>query len=117
MDGTDPINNLITLTSTLEVSDDEDSSFEAHKNSPHYPIIAKSCLRKPLNHNAIKSTLIKAWGLPQKTTTNVIEHNTVVFLLNSESNYRQIERQSPWSISGRTSLCQNRGFRRKHSTK
>ncbi|KAK4426608.1 hypothetical protein Salat_1429500 [Sesamum alatum] len=96
----DPVHYLIDKTHNLEFSDDENNQTEENNNETHYPIITKILSEKPLNHNAIKTTLTKAWGLQHKTPTNVLEQNTVVFLLASEQDRRRILRQSPWSFRG-----------------
>ncbi|KAK4412962.1 hypothetical protein Salat_2943400 [Sesamum alatum] len=96
----DPVNGLINMTSTLDFSDDENTDSEAPNTDPHFPIIAKILSEKTLNNNAIKSTILKAWGISPKTPTNVIEQNTIVFLLDRESDHRRIERQSSWSFWG-----------------
>ncbi|KAL0336565.1 UNVERIFIED_CONTAM: DNA replication licensing factor MCM2 [Sesamum radiatum] len=81
MEDSNPINDLINKTNRLEFSDDTDSPTDSPNNPTHYSIIAKILSEKPLDNNAIKSTIIKAWGLQPKTCTKVIEQNTVVFLL------------------------------------
>ncbi|KAL0402831.1 UNVERIFIED_CONTAM: hypothetical protein Sradi_1923900 [Sesamum radiatum] len=100
MEEFDPLKGLIDKTLLLEFSDDENSPTADSNNSTHFPIIAKILSEKPLNNNAIKTTLIKAWGLSPKTQTNVIEQNTVVFLLDNEQDRRRIWHQSPWSFRG-----------------
>ncbi|KAK4438739.1 hypothetical protein Salat_0208500 [Sesamum alatum] len=100
MDASDPVNGLIKMTSTLDFLDDENSLPETPDKIPHFPIIAKILSDKTLNNNAIKSTLLKAWGISPKTPANVIEQNTIVFLLEREIDCRGIERQSPWSFRG-----------------
>ncbi|KAK4440681.1 hypothetical protein Salat_0403000 [Sesamum alatum] len=106
MEDTDPVNCIIVKTNHLEFSDDENTQDDQTPNMNHFPIIAKILCEKPLNNNAIKSALLKAWGLTPKTRINVIEQNTVVFLLENESDRRRICRQSPWSFRGNLIVSQ-----------
>ncbi|KAL0402503.1 UNVERIFIED_CONTAM: hypothetical protein Slati_4280200 [Sesamum latifolium] len=100
MEDSDLVSNLIDKTSFLEVSDEETNLENTIVNTTHFPIIAKILYDKPLNNNAIKSTLIKAWGLHPKIHTNVVDQNTVVFLLENENDRRRIWNLSPWSFLG-----------------
>ncbi|KAK4425130.1 hypothetical protein Salat_1706900 [Sesamum alatum] len=100
MDSIDPINSLMDKTQLIVFSDDEEPQLNDHKSTTHYPIIARVLCDKPLNTNAIKITLAKAWGTTPDTQTNTIDQNTVAFLLNKEEDHIRILRASPWSFRG-----------------
>ncbi|KAL0414364.1 UNVERIFIED_CONTAM: hypothetical protein Sradi_1638100 [Sesamum radiatum] len=100
MEDSDILTNLIDKTTHLEFSDDEAPIDQTPNPTTHFPIVAKVLCDKPLNHNAIKATLSKAWNIPPKTTINAITQNTLVFLLENEDDCRRIWRQSPWSFRG-----------------
>ncbi|KAK4434711.1 hypothetical protein Salat_0633900 [Sesamum alatum] len=100
MDTIDPLDDLLDYTLQLELSDDETNPENAPTDSTKYPIIAKVLSEKTLNHNAIKSTLTKAWKIPTKTHINTIGPNTLVFLLDEEDDRHRIWSQSPWSFRG-----------------
>ncbi|KAL0355300.1 UNVERIFIED_CONTAM: hypothetical protein Sradi_3976900 [Sesamum radiatum] len=100
MEEIDSVNNLTAKTSLLEFNEEENPPQDTPNQNTHFPLIAKIMCEKPLNNNAIKSTLIKAWGIPPKTKFNPIEPNTLAVLLESEDDRRQIWRLSPWSFRG-----------------
>ncbi|KAL0312768.1 UNVERIFIED_CONTAM: hypothetical protein Sradi_5676100 [Sesamum radiatum] len=100
MENIDPIYSIVNKTSSLDFFDEENPPPDNISPTTHFPIIAKVLCEKTLNSNAIKSTLSKAWGIPPKTHINVIEPNTLVFLLESEEDRMRIWRQSPWSFRG-----------------
>ncbi|KAL0456048.1 UNVERIFIED_CONTAM: hypothetical protein Slati_0944000 [Sesamum latifolium] len=106
MDESDPLKGLIDKTLNLEFPDDEPTHIESINSLTHFPIIAKILSDKAINNNAIKPTLLKAWGLSPKTPTNVIEQNTAVFLIENETDRRNIWRQSPWSFRGNLIMIQ-----------
>ncbi|KAL0342468.1 UNVERIFIED_CONTAM: hypothetical protein Scaly_1909400 [Sesamum calycinum] len=81
MEESDLLTNLIDKTTHLEFSDDEALIDQIPNLTTHFPIVAKVLCDKPLNHNAIKPTLSKAWNIPPKTTINAITQNTLVFSL------------------------------------
>ncbi|KAL0437442.1 UNVERIFIED_CONTAM: hypothetical protein Sradi_0452100 [Sesamum radiatum] len=98
METNDLVDCLVDKTHCLEVSNDENPPTETLNSSAHFPIVAKILCEKPLNNNAVKTTLAKAWGISPRTHINVVSQSTLVFLLDSEEDRRRIWRQSPWSF-------------------
>ncbi|KAL0442108.1 UNVERIFIED_CONTAM: hypothetical protein Sradi_0149700 [Sesamum radiatum] len=112
MEESDLLTNLIDKTTHLEFSDDEAPIDQIPNLTTHFPIVAKVLYDKPLNHNAIKPTLSKAWNIPPKTTINAITQNTLVFSLKT----RKIAGASGDKTHGHSeviSLFQNHGTPRK----
>ncbi|KAL3646892.1 hypothetical protein CASFOL_009436 [Castilleja foliolosa] len=53
-------------------------------------IIAKIIAPKPINMNAFKSTMLKAWNPSKKTSTNLLENNTMAFVFENEEDLEKI---------------------------
>ncbi|KAK4428693.1 hypothetical protein Salat_1169100 [Sesamum alatum] len=100
MDNSDLLNTLVDRTSLLEFHDEEIDPGDNLTFGPHFLIITKILCDKTLNNNAIKSTMLKAWGLPQKTQINTVGPDTLAFLVESEEDRRLILRLTPWSFRG-----------------
>ncbi|KAK4433595.1 hypothetical protein Salat_0522200 [Sesamum alatum] len=100
MEDADPVETLFDNALQIEVSDDESELTNDSTDHTKYPIVTKIISGKILNHNAIKSTLTKAWKIPSKTHVNTVSQNTLVFFLDSEDDRRRIWSQSPWSFRG-----------------
>ncbi|KAI3467460.1 hypothetical protein Pfo_024123 [Paulownia fortunei] len=97
MDPLNSINALITKTSLLEVSDDQNPSVVEDPNHKSSKIIITKVLpERPLNLRAIKSTLLRAWENPQLIVVNTSEQNTLAFVFKKEDDCKRVLSQSPW---------------------
>ncbi|KAK4430253.1 hypothetical protein Salat_1326000 [Sesamum alatum] len=104
MDSPDPIYCIADRTSLISLSEEDEYTPKNLNPDPHYPIIAKILWEKPINSNALKSTLTKSWGIPPHTHTNQLDKNTVAFLLDKEVDRTRILRNKPLVIP-RKSYC------------
>lgn len=88
MDNQTLINTLIQDTQSLECTD------TTPEPQPHfdkeYTIIAKILSEKPINMNAFKSTILKAWNPKKRVIGNLLETNIMAFVFEDENDQIKI---------------------------
>ncbi|KAL3618875.1 hypothetical protein CASFOL_037103 [Castilleja foliolosa] len=85
------INNL----STLHITPVDIECLNHPENLQHddTTLIAKILAPKPINMNAFKSTIIRAWNLNKKVTANLLGKNTMAFIFEEKNDMEKLFRR------------------------
>lgn len=81
---------------TLDLQTDEVTGLVMAKRM----LIGKVLTDKPLNKNALKSVVLKAWNNPPDLHMTDMGINCILFTFQSESRARRIYEEGPWSVMG-----------------
>ncbi|KAJ1415409.1 Zinc finger, CCHC-type [Sesbania bispinosa] len=81
---------------TVELESNGLDSFQLAKTS----ILSKVMADKPLNRNAVKNILIKAWGDPKNIQISDMGINTFLFTFTETRMVKDILQKGPWYVMG-----------------
>ncbi|KAL3639346.1 hypothetical protein CASFOL_017253 [Castilleja foliolosa] len=95
-----PTLEINTMTENLHIQcpdSNQPNKITPNQTEQEFTLIAKILSQKPLNLNAFKSSIIKAWNPKKKITTNILESNTVAFVFEDESDLDKVHNLS-WTF-------------------
>ncbi|KAL0286551.1 UNVERIFIED_CONTAM: hypothetical protein Scaly_2790000 [Sesamum calycinum] len=101
------LNALIAKTNSLDCMETTPPLIAETTNNPNqHSIIGKVISHKAPNINALKSILLKAWGISKNVTVNTIDQSTLVFVLDREEDFKRVWSQVPWCFRGNLVVLQ-----------
>lgn len=88
MENNTTVNALIESNQSLQCSDESQISATTPLNE--YTIITRVLSEKPINMNAFKNTILKAWNPKKKVSTNLLQGNLMAWIFEDENDLSKI---------------------------
>lgn len=88
MENNTTVSALIESNQSLQCSDESQISATTPLNE--YTIITRVLSEKPINMNAFKNTILKAWNPKKKVSTNLLQGNLMAWIFEDENDLSKI---------------------------
>lgn len=95
MEKHDAVNAVIQKTGSLECTEDPPHPTTHSENE--FTLVTRVLSPKPININAFKNTILKAWSPKKKVSTNTLQPNNMAFIFEDENDTNKIMNLS-WSF-------------------